>query len=103
MPLPSLTMHGALQCKATAKHSQTRCLNPAAYGMPVCRLHGARRPETIRRGPDHPNYHHGRETLEAKAARSRALVELRELEGAMVVLGALEGPRWRGRKPGAGK
>ena len=96
MPLPSLTM----QCKATAKHSQTRCLKPAAYGMPVCRLHGARRPETIRRGPDHPNYHHGRETLEAKAARSRALVEL---EGAMVVLGALEGPRWRGRKPGAGK
>lgn len=33
MPLPSLTK----QCKATAKHSKTRCLNPAAYGMPVCR------------------------------------------------------------------
>lgn len=101
MPLPTILKHGAAQCTAKAKHSRVQCKNPAvaSWGACVCRMHGARRPETIKRGPDHPNYHHGNDTLEAKADRSRRLAELRELEGGMAVLGVLTGPRWRGRKP----
>ena len=65
----------------------------------VCRMHGARRPGTIRRGEDHPAYQHGKETLEAKVERSRRLTELRELEELSFALGLVTGPRWRGRKP----
>ncbi|MEY4783366.1 MAG: hypothetical protein RIR41_1301 [Pseudomonadota bacterium] len=32
------------------------------------------------RGANHPQYRHGRETLEAKGERSRGLTELRDLE-----------------------
>ena len=99
MPLPSVAKYGALQCKAKSKHSGVQCKNPAAYGMPVCRFHGARRPGTIKRGAAHPNYRHGGETKTAKKERSQRLTELRELEGAMALVGVLEGPRWRGRKP----
>ncbi len=65
----------------------------------VCRMYGARRPETIRRGANHPQYRHGGETLEAKAERSRRLAELRDLEALSLELGLATGPRWRGRKP----
>ena len=99
MPLPAITMHGATRCRAKAKHSGQRCMNPAAHGMPVCRVHGARRPETVRRGVDHSAYIHGAETLQAKAERSTGLAELRDLEAAMIVLGVHEGARWPGRKP----
>lgn len=100
MPLPSVVIHNALQCHAQAKHSGLRCLSPAAYGMKVCRVHGARRPGTIKRGEAHPNFKTGTETLEAKALRSERLVQLRDIEASMIQLGALVGPRWRGRKPG---
>lgn len=98
MPLPSLN-HGALQCKAKAKHSGCRCKNPAAFGMKVCRVHGARRPHTIMKGEAHPNYKHGLETLAAKAERSAGLVELRRLEGLMHDLGMATAHRIPGRKP----
>ena len=62
-------------------------------------MHGARRPETIKRGAIHPQYRHGGETLEAKAERSRRLTELRVLEAALYAHGMATGPRWRGRKP----
>lgn len=62
-------------------------------------MHGARHRETIKKGADHPNYQHGNETLPAKAARSAKLTELRQIEGTMALLGILEGPKWRGRKP----
>lgn len=101
MPLPNISTGTALQCHAKAKHSGLRCLSPAAFGMKVCRVHGARRPETIKRGEAHPNFKTGTETLEAKAVRSARLAELRDLEATMVLLGALEGSRWRGRKPKA--
>jgi hypothetical protein len=99
MPLPAITKHGAQRCRAKAKHSGQRCNNPATHGMPVCRVHGARRPETIRRGAKHPAYLHGQETQEAQATRSMKLTELRDLEAAMIVLGLHEGARWPGRKP----
>lgn len=41
---------------------------------------GAAKPTAIKRGANHPQYRHGRETLEAKAERSKRLAELRELE-----------------------
>ncbi len=99
MPLPAITEHGATRCRAKAKHSGQRCMNPAAHGMPVCRVHGARRSETVRKGPAHPAYQIGQETQEAKADRSAKLAQLRQLEGVLHAAGILVGPRWRGRKP----
>ena len=101
MPLPSVAVWSAPQCTAMAKGSRERCKNPAAFKCRTCRVHGARRPGTIKKGADHPNYKTGAETLVAKAARSARLAELRDLEATMVLLGALDGPRWRGRKPKA--
>ena len=31
------------------------------YGCRTCRLHGARKPTSIKAGPNHPNYRHGQE------------------------------------------
>ena len=39
------------------------------------------------------------ETLPAKAERSAKLVQLRDLEAEMALVGVLEGARWRGKKP----
>lgn len=99
MPLPNIISGKALRCSAKCKARGDRCRNPAAFGMEVCRYHGARRRETIKRGADHPQHKHGGETLEAKVARSRKLAELRELEELSFVLGLARGARWRGRKP----
>ena len=105
MPLPSVAKYGALQCKAKSKQSGVQCKNPAvtSWGMKVCKFHGARRPSSIKRGADHPGNRHGQETLPAKAERSAKLVQLRDLEAEMALVGVLKGPRWRGRKPGARK
>ena len=67
--------------------------------MTVCRYHGARKPETIMRGANHPQHKHGQETLEAKAGRSQKLSELRELEALLFAFGIATGAKWRGRKP----
>ena len=99
MPLPSVIKHGARQCHARCKATQSQCRNPAAYGTPVCRYHGARRPESIKRGKEHPNYLHGKETLKAKAERSATLSQLRTLEELMYLLNMTTAPRTRGRKP----
>ena len=99
MPLPSIRSGKTLRCYAKCKARGDQCRNPAAYGMPVCRFHGARKPGTIKRGAAHPNYRHGGETLTAKSNRSAKLAQLRDLEAQMAVVGVLEGPRWRGRKP----
>ena len=76
MPLPSVKFYGASQCKAQAKRSQTRCKNPAAYGMPVCRYHGARKAETIRYGQQHPNYKSGHFTVAVKREYKAAMRRL---------------------------
>ena len=99
MPLPNIASGRTPRCKAKCKARGDRCRNPAAYGMKVCRYHGARKPETIRRGANHPQHRHGLETGESKAERSRRLAELRDLEALSFALGAATGPRWRGRKP----
>jgi len=69
--------------------------------MTTCRYHGARKPDAIRKGANHPQYRHGQETLEAKAERSKVLAELREIEALSFVYGLVPAgtPRWRGKKP----
>ena len=99
MPLPGITSGKAQRCTAKCKARGDQCLNPAAYGMTVCRYHGARKRETIMRGANHPQHRHGHETLEAKAERSQRLGELREFEALSFALGIATGPKWRGRKP----
>jgi hypothetical protein len=99
MPLPNITSGRTRRCSAKCKARGDRCRNPAAYGIGVCRYHGARRSETITRNASHPQYKHGNETLEAKAERSRRLTELKELEELSFAYGLAQGPRWRGRKP----
>ena len=99
MPLPSVSQHGASQCIARAKSTKQRCLNPAAYGCRTCRLHGARKATSIKRGKCHPNYQHGTETLEAKRQRSIKLAELREIEDDLIKRGLMRSKRTVGRKP----
>jgi hypothetical protein len=74
MPLPSVSKRRAKQWTARAKSTHHRCLNPAAYGCSTCRLHGARRRSSIKRGKSHPNYKNGTKTLEAKQQRGVPLL-----------------------------
>ena len=99
MPLPSVSQHSANQCTARAKSTKHRCLNPAAYGCKTCRLHGARKLTSIKRGKCHPNYRHGTETLEAKRLRSAGLARLREIEDNLINRGLIRSKRTVGRKP----
>lgn len=62
-------------------------------------VHGARRPETIKRGADHPGYKHGKYTNESKAEDRRKLYELHQLEEFGHAIGLLVGNLTRGRKP----
>jgi len=98
MPLPSVAEHSACQCVARAKSTKQRCLNPAAFGCQTCRLHGARRQSSIKRGEQHPNYRHGMETLSAKRKRSQKLSELRELEIDLIKRGLIHAKHSVGRK-----
>ena len=98
MPLPSITKHRAKQCTAKSKRTGLPCKNPAAYGCRSCKVHGARRPESIKRGKDHVNFVHGRRTLEAQLEQSAASRRLQQLEDAMHLLGMTTAKRSRGRK-----
>jgi len=90
MPLPNVLSGRTLQCKARSKRSLRRCKNPCAFGMPVCRFHGARRKETIKRGPAHPQYRHGRETIEARQRRVEGMSRLRRLVDLAVDAGFIQ-------------
>jgi hypothetical protein len=103
-----ITAGGLICCRrCTARSTQTgeQCRRPAlkASRSSKCQFHGGRStgPKTAegkaRIAIAHT--HHGRETKEARSARSAASVRLRELEDAGRVLGLIEGPRTRGRKP----
>lgn len=100
MPLPNLTPEN--QCQAISRRTGKRCLNFKCihWSQEVCRYHGARPPESILRGANHPQYRHGKETKTAKANRREASKQLHEL----VNLGNaiemfLPGTKLRGRKP----
>ena len=98
MPLPSMRLHGAKQCSTKSKRTGLPCKNPAAYGCKTCRIHGARKPETIKRGKDHVNFVHGRRTLEAQAEQSAVSRRLQQIEDALHLLGMTNAKRSRGRK-----
>jgi len=101
MPLLNISTGRTLRCEALCKRRQARCWNPAAYGMPVCRFHGARRPETVKRGSAHPNFQHGRETQQRRQARRDASIRLRDLENLMHLCRFTTAKRTPGRKPGS--
>ena len=100
MPLPNVASGRTPQCKARSKRSLRRCQNPCAFGMPVCRFHGARRADTVKRGSDHPQYLHGRETQQRRQARREASIRLRNLEDLMRLFRFTTARRTPGRKPG---
>ena len=81
MPLPSVRLYGARQCKAISRRSKSRCLNPAAYKCSTCRYHGATPLHSRRnvKGEAHPQYTNGMYTKEAKAERSEKSVMFRYL------------------------
>jgi hypothetical protein len=97
-PLPNIATGRTPQCKARSKRSLGRCKNPAAYGCTTCRFHGARRQETIKRGPAHPQYRHGRETTEARRRRVEGMSRLRRLVD-LGVAGGFIRKRITGRRP----
>ncbi|MEI6268412.1 MAG: hypothetical protein WCP01_05990 [Methylococcaceae bacterium] len=82
MPLPNVLNGTARRCHATAKHSGLQCKQPCAYGMPVCRFHGANK--KIRSGVDCNFYVHGNATRAERKARpaklKKAKEEIKQLE-----------------------
>ena len=103
MPLPSVVIHGARQCKAITKRSKKRCLNPAAYGCSTCRYHGATPMHTRKSvaGENHPQFKHGRNTKQAKERHQRTTAKLLFLEdlGDHIKIFNEHATRTRGRKP----
>jgi len=103
MPLPSVAIHGARQCKAITKRSKKRCLNPAAYGCSTCRYHGATPVHSRKNvtGEDHPQFKHGRDTKLAKERHQQTMVKLLLLEdlGHHIKMFPESATRTRGRKP----
>jgi hypothetical protein len=101
MPLPNILSGKTKRCKAKCKARGDQCHNPAAYGMKVCRYHGARKPETIMRSSVHWNYQGAGQTLPERQERHEMAVFFRETENLMAKLGMLApgSTRTRGRKP----
>ncbi len=76
MPLPNVLNGTARRCHATAKHSGLQCKQPCAYGMPVCRFHGANK--KVRSGVDCNFYVHGNDTRSERKARPAKLKKAKE-------------------------
>jgi hypothetical protein len=101
-----LTLGGRIQCnqcQAKSKRSGVQCLGPAVKGKRVCRMHGglstgARTPEGRQRCAEAKTTH-GRETTERREERSLGSSRVAVLESVGRLLGFIEGPRTRGRKP----
>lgn len=68
--------------------------------MRVCRYHGAKRPEAVRRGGTHGRYKTGDFTQVVKVAYRQGAARLTELEGMAFRMGLMAGKRTPGRKPG---
>lgn len=81
MPMPA--MKTATRCSARTKRTGQRCWNPAAYGMGVCRMHGARKRCTVLLDKAHPNYRHGQRTKEAQKSHKEDMTLLDYVEKLM--------------------
>lgn len=86
LALPSIKLHGAKQCTAKSKRTGIPCKNPAAFGCKVCRLHGARKLESIKRGAAHPNYIDGRRSIEGIREYKKAMKMLKKLAAIIKVM-----------------
>lgn len=92
MPLKHITKF----CTATCRARNAPCLNPAAFGMPVCVKHGAHK--VVARGENHGRYNNGAYTHAAKANQKAAIVRLALLEELGFRIGMMTGKRTPGRK-----
>jgi hypothetical protein len=93
------------RCTARSKRSGLQCGRPANKTSKTqkCQFHGGRStgPRTTagKARVIAAHWQHGRETLQAKAARARQSALLLQLEDATHVLRMVRGARTRGRKP----
>ena len=90
MPLPSILKHGAKLCSAKSKRTGLPCNNPAAFKCRTCRIHGARRPESIKRGKDHPNFVHGERSLEGIQRHREVMARIKMLTKLAKQLGMIK-------------
>lgn len=90
MPLPSVLKHGAKLCSAKSKRTGLPCNNPAAFGCKTCRMHGARRPESIKRNKLHPNYVHGERSIEGIQRHRETMEEIKMLTKLAKQLGMIK-------------
>ncbi|MBT5379229.1 MAG: hypothetical protein HOL08_09260 [Opitutae bacterium] len=95
MPLP----HVKLFCRSIKRATGGPCKNPAAWGCRTCRYHGARRPQTVKRGQEHWAYKDGSCSTETRDTYRQAAAELRKIEEIGFKHGVLVGKRTPGRKP----
>ena len=94
MPLPNLNR----RCSVRARSTGNQCLNPAAFGCSSCRVHGARRRETVKVGKAHPQYKHGERTRKAISNYRASMLQLQDIEALAYFSGVLTGPKTTGRK-----
>jgi len=100
MPIPNVEEGIARRCAARSKRSGLRCWNLCAYGLSVCRMHGARKPETVLRGSAHPAFRHGKATSEIREANRQTSLKLHNLLAAGKTVGLFsQEVALRGRKP----
>jgi len=90
MPLPSVLKHGAKLCSAKSKRTGLPCNNPAAFDCKTCRMHGARRPESIKRNKLHPNYVHGERSIEGIKRHREAMGRIEMLTKLAKQLGMIK-------------
>ena len=92
MPLPNVTSGASKQCRARTKSRNLEpCLNLAAFGSAVCRVHGAVNPDKRAKGKSHGRYTHGSHTQDKIATRKEQGAVIRNFEDILFLLGAIEG------------
>jgi hypothetical protein len=61
-------------------------------------MHGARKPNTIKQGADHPQYKHGKRTKAYTEESSKTIARLEALETLGYKMNYMIGPKTRGPK-----
>ena len=84
MPFSNVVDGSARRCRAKSKSTQQQCWHPAAFGTPVCRCHGAVRPERVVKGKSHHWFRHGAETADERRARPAINKRLKALGDALM-------------------
>jgi hypothetical protein len=97
MPLPNIISGASKQCRARTKSRNLEpCLNLAAFGSAVCRVHGAVNPDKRARGKAHGRYTHGTNTQAKLATRKEQGALIRNFEDILFLIGAIEVNHTRG-------